>query len=71
MNGAESMESSAATKPMLKLVGSCRHEEDEKRLEALRRSCRELGIEDDVEILKNVSYRLVDLLGSVKVVGND
>ena len=41
----------------LKLVGSCRHKEDEGRVEKLKLKCKDLGIEKHVEFLTNVSYR--------------
>lgn len=48
----------------LKLVGSCRHKEDEERVEKLKLRCSELGIEEQVDFLINVPYRqLVELLG--------
>lgn len=48
----------------LKLVGSCRHKEDENRVQKLKQMCSELGIEQRVDFLINLSYReLVELLG--------
>ncbi|KAH7444492.1 hypothetical protein KP509_02G079700 [Ceratopteris richardii] len=49
----------------LKLVGSCRNEEDKGRVVNLKQRCSELGIADKVDFLINVSYReLVELLGA-------
>lgn len=41
----------------LKLVGSCRHQEDEERVESLKRKCEELGLQQYVDFCLNVSYR--------------
>ncbi|KAL2526615.1 GDP-Man:Man(3)GlcNAc(2)-PP-Dol alpha-1 [Abeliophyllum distichum] len=52
-------------RPKLQVVGSCRNDADEKRLQHLRDLASELKVDDDVEFHKNVSYsELVKLLGS-------
>ncbi|KAH9564777.1 hypothetical protein CY35_04G042400 [Sphagnum magellanicum] len=52
------------TEVQLKFIGSCRHQEDEERVEALRDKCHVLGLQQRVEFCLNVSYReLVKLLG--------
>lgn len=43
-------------KPLLSIIGSCRDEEDQHRVEDLRKYASELGIEDNVEFLVNVSF---------------
>ncbi|OQS04800.1 GDP-Man:Man(3)GlcNAc(2)-PP-Dol alpha-1,2-mannosyltransferase isoform X2 [Thraustotheca clavata] len=40
----------------LVLLGSCRGQEDEARVQALRNECDELGISDQVEFVVNASY---------------
>ncbi|XP_019161636.1 PREDICTED: GDP-Man:Man(3)GlcNAc(2)-PP-Dol alpha-1,2-mannosyltransferase [Ipomoea nil] len=51
-------------KPKLQLVGSCRNEADEKRLQNLKDLAKKLNVENDVEFHKNVMYSdLVRLLG--------
>lgn len=40
----------------LVLIGSCRNDEDQRRIDDLRRSARELGIFENVEFQINVSY---------------
>ncbi|XP_023732043.1 GDP-Man:Man(3)GlcNAc(2)-PP-Dol alpha-1,2-mannosyltransferase [Lactuca sativa] len=51
-------------RPKLQVVGSCRNDADETRLQNLKDLAIELMIEEDVEFHKNVSYReLVRLLG--------
>ncbi|VFQ78329.1 unnamed protein product [Cuscuta campestris] len=51
-------------KPKLQLVGSCRNEADENRLQKLKGMAKELKVENDVEFHKNVAYSdLVRLLG--------
>ncbi|KAJ4788171.1 hypothetical protein LUZ62_039417 [Rhynchospora pubera] len=48
----------------LQFVGSCRNEDDERRLQKLKERCTELHLDDFVEFHKNVLYRvLVKLLG--------
>ncbi|KAL2653263.1 hypothetical protein R1flu_021391 [Riccia fluitans] len=48
----------------LKIVGSCRNEEDEKRVQTLRDECKRLEIQTHVEFCVNVTYsELVELLG--------
>ncbi|KAL3685039.1 hypothetical protein R1sor_003061 [Riccia sorocarpa] len=48
----------------LKVVGSCRNEEDEKRVQTLRDECKRLKIEAHVDFCVNVTYReLVEFLG--------
>ncbi|KAH8963959.1 hypothetical protein BDL97_04G038200 [Sphagnum fallax] len=52
------------TEVQLKFIGSCRHQEDEERVEALREKCHVLGLQQRVEFCLNVSYKeLVKLLG--------
>lgn len=51
-------------RPKLQLVGSCRNEADERRLQKLQDLAVELKVADDVEFHKNVMYSdLVKLLG--------
>nr|GMC95213.1 GDP-Man:Man(3)GlcNAc(2)-PP-Dol alpha-1,2-mannosyltransferase-like [Ipomoea batatas] len=51
-------------RPKLQLVGSCRNEADEKRLQNLKDLAKKLNVENDVEFHKNVMYSdLVRLLG--------
>ncbi|KAJ1690210.1 hypothetical protein LUZ63_014365 [Rhynchospora breviuscula] len=51
-------------KPKLQFVGSCRNEDDKRRLQKLKERCTELHLDDFVEFHKNVLYRvLVKLLG--------
>ncbi|KAK6163423.1 hypothetical protein DH2020_000287 [Rehmannia glutinosa] len=51
-------------RPKLQFVGSCRNEEDEKRLQNLKDRANELKLDSDVEFHKNVTYsELVSLLG--------
>ncbi|XP_027101591.2 GDP-Man:Man(3)GlcNAc(2)-PP-Dol alpha-1,2-mannosyltransferase-like [Coffea arabica] len=51
-------------RPKLQLVGSCRNEADERRLQELQDLAVELKVADDVEFHKNVMYSdLVKLLG--------
>ncbi|XP_024535350.1 GDP-Man:Man(3)GlcNAc(2)-PP-Dol alpha-1,2-mannosyltransferase-like [Selaginella moellendorffii] len=55
---------SAEKRPRLKLVGSCRNEEDAKRLSDLKSLCAKFGIQDHVDFHENISYTaLRDLLG--------
>lgn len=52
-------------RPKLQLVGSCRNEADEGRLQKLKDQAVELNIAHDVEFHKNVMYsELVRLLGA-------
>ncbi|GAB2284477.1 asparagine-linked glycosylation protein [Dionaea muscipula] len=52
------------SKPKLQLVGSCRNQADEDRLEKLKEKAIELKVEKYVEFHKNIPYReLVRLLG--------
>jgi alpha-1,2-mannosyltransferase len=44
------------TEARLKLVGSCRHQEDEERVRSLRLKCRERGLEQNVDFCLNVPY---------------
>lgn len=46
-------------RPKLQLVGSCRNEADERRLQKLQDLAVELKVADDVEFHKNVMYRFV------------
>lgn len=48
-------------RPKLQVVGSCRNDADETRLQNLKDLAIELMIEEDVEFHKNVSYRFVSL----------
>ncbi|KAK6141981.1 hypothetical protein DH2020_020746 [Rehmannia glutinosa] len=51
-------------RPKLQFVGSCRNEEDEKRLQNLKDRANELKLDSDVEFHKNVTYsEMVSLLG--------
>ncbi|CAH9067873.1 unnamed protein product [Cuscuta europaea] len=51
-------------RPKLQLVGSCRNEADENRLQNLKGMAKKLNIEYDVEFHKNLMYSdLVRLLG--------
>lgn len=48
----------------LKLVGSCRNQEDENRVDSLKQRCQDLGLEQNVDFCLNVHYsELVKLLG--------
>ena len=48
----------------LKIVGGCRNEGDERRLDALRSLTKDLGVDDSVEFHVDVPYaRLRELLG--------
>ena len=48
----------------LKIVGGCRGEGDERRLDALRSTAKDLGVDDRVEFHVDVPYaRLRELLG--------
>lgn len=49
-------------RPKLQLVGSCRNEADEKRLQNLKDLAKILNVENDVEFHKNVMYRFGTLL---------
>ena len=40
----------------LVLIGSCRHEEDQQRVEELKREAERLGISNQVDFLLNISY---------------
>uniref|UniRef100_A0A803M3V9 GDP-Man:Man(3)GlcNAc(2)-PP-Dol alpha-1,2-mannosyltransferase n=2 Tax=Chenopodium quinoa TaxID=63459 RepID=A0A803M3V9_CHEQI len=52
-------------KPKLQLVGSCRNEADEDRLQKLKEMAVKLKVENDVEFHKNILYKdLVKLLGA-------
>ncbi|KAK3099430.1 hypothetical protein FSP39_004183 [Pinctada imbricata] len=51
------------------LVGSCRNEEDSKRVENLKELCRELGISEYVEFELNVSFDRLKELMSESVIG--
>lgn len=52
------------TDARLKLVGSCRNNEDKARVTALKEKCRELGLEQSVDFCLKVDYsELVKLLG--------
>lgn len=52
-------------KPKLQLVGSCRNNADENRLQKLKEKAAKLNVENDVEFHKNIMYRdLVTLLGA-------
>ncbi|KAK8914541.1 GDP-Man:Man(3)GlcNAc(2)-PP-Dol alpha-1,2-mannosyltransferase [Platanthera zijinensis] len=52
-------------KPKLQFVGSCRNNEDDERLQKIKRRATELGVEENVEFYKDVKYsELVELLGS-------
>lgn len=44
-------------RPKLQLVGSCRNEADEGRLQKLKDLAFELNVAHDVEFHKNVMYR--------------
>ncbi|XP_019173780.1 PREDICTED: GDP-Man:Man(3)GlcNAc(2)-PP-Dol alpha-1,2-mannosyltransferase-like [Ipomoea nil] len=44
-------------RPNLQLVGSCRNEADERRLQNLKDLAKKLNVENDVEFHKNVMYR--------------
>ncbi|KAK8940229.1 GDP-Man:Man(3)GlcNAc(2)-PP-Dol alpha-1,2-mannosyltransferase [Platanthera guangdongensis] len=51
-------------KPKLQFVGSCRNNEDNERLQKIKRRATELGVEENVEFYKDVKYsELVELLG--------
>jgi hypothetical protein len=51
----------------LKMVGSCRNEDDRQRLEALQQHARELGIADQVEWHVNVTFsELTTLLAGLR-----
>ncbi|KAG0587603.1 hypothetical protein KC19_2G176800 [Ceratodon purpureus] len=52
------------TEARLKLVGSCRNQEDNDRVESLRLKCRERGLEQNVDFCLGVSNtEMVELLG--------
>ncbi|XP_021769208.1 GDP-Man:Man(3)GlcNAc(2)-PP-Dol alpha-1,2-mannosyltransferase-like [Chenopodium quinoa] len=52
-------------KPKLQLVGSCRNEADEDRLQKLKEMAVKLKVENDVEFHENILYKdLVKLLGA-------
>lgn len=56
------------TEARLKLVGSCRNQEDDDRVTALRRKCQELGLEHNVDFCLNVPYTyVVSIAGSSAV----
>lgn len=40
----------------LKLVGSCRNQEDENRVDSLKQRCQDLGLEQNVDFCLNVHY---------------
>jgi len=40
----------------LKLVGSCRNQEDDERVSSLRLKCQERGLEQNVDFCLNVPY---------------
>ncbi|XP_009786937.2 GDP-Man:Man(3)GlcNAc(2)-PP-Dol alpha-1,2-mannosyltransferase isoform X2 [Nicotiana tabacum] len=46
-------------RPIIQLVGSCRNEADEKRLQNLKDLAIKLNVDDHVEFHKNVMYRLL------------
>ncbi|GIX77666.1 GDP-Man:Man(3)GlcNAc(2)-PP-Dol alpha-1,2-mannosyltransferase [Caerostris darwini] len=43
--------------PVLALIGSCRHDEDYKRVKILKELCNKLGIEQNVEFKINVTFQ--------------
>ena len=45
------------SRPKLQLVGSCRNNADENRLQKLKEMAVELKVEKDVEFHKNIMYR--------------
>lgn len=53
----------------LKMVGSCRNEDDRQRLEALQQHARELGIADQVEWHVNVTFSELTTLLAGAVAG--
>lgn len=44
------------TEARLKLVGSCRNQEDEERVTSLKLKCKELGLEQNVDFCLGVPY---------------
>ena len=51
-------------KPILVMIGSCRDENDHRRVEELRKMANELGIIDNVHFLVNVAFK--KLLGEIR-----
>jgi alpha-1,2-mannosyltransferase len=53
----------------LLLVGSCRNQGDQERVDALQKKCEDLGITDSVEFKLNVSFGELKSLMSTSLVG--
>jgi alpha-1,2-mannosyltransferase len=64
----DKLEPEEAAKSRLILVGSCRNQEDEDRVQALRDLTKELDIQTQVEFKLNVSFEeMLDLMGKSNV----